>query len=422
MEEKKLTIKYAVLQGMYWMLAAVAMAYVTPLLEAKGFDSMEIGMLNAVKYTSVVVFQVLIASFSDKYAERVPLKYIIALLTVVSVGTAWVFWAVDMGFAGAVVIFILLGATINCISPLIDSLSIQYMNHGRKLNYTVSRACGSFTWAIFCVVVGVFADTFGVTHILLLQIGIAVLLLISNLVMDKVDFTWGKSASLLQERCTIQEIEAVPEKREFQVHTAGYLLRYFPKYVLFLVACMFTFMGYNLNATFMIDVVQNLGGSHTDYGVAQFVLAMAEIPTALVFMKMKKYISIDKLMVCCSLFCTLRAAATTFAPSVLVLVLSQSLELLGLGIFYAGSVFFVMENLPEGDVVKGVSLINVATVGIGEAIASLLCGSIKAAFGLQALMVTSIFVSLIGVFVMLVMLRAKRSVEKQTGSKAMANC
>ncbi len=35
---------------------------------------------------------------------------------------------------------IVFGMTIHCASPLVDSLSIQYMNHGVKMNYAISRA------------------------------------------------------------------------------------------------------------------------------------------------------------------------------------------------------------------------------------------------------------------------------------------
>ena len=64
---KEISIKYCFLQGMYWTLAAVAMAYTTPLLEAKGFTEIEIGYLSAVKYLSVIVFQMIIGTFADKH-------------------------------------------------------------------------------------------------------------------------------------------------------------------------------------------------------------------------------------------------------------------------------------------------------------------------------------------------------------------
>lgn len=390
MVERKLTVKYALFQGVYWMLAAVALAYMTPILESKGFSSMEIGVLNFVKYTSVIIFQTWIGSFSDKYARVIPLKWIIGVLAATGFVATFVLWYFRIGLAGTIIIMVLLGASVNCVSPLIDSLSIQYMNHGRKMNYTVSRATGSFTYAVFCIIAGAAADRFGVENLLVLQMFAVVVLLLCNGMMDKVN--WDYASNRTEEK-----------KDSVSIHSVGYLFSHFPKYVLFLIACMLLFMGYNLNATFLIDVIENLGGNHFDYGLAQFVVSFSEIPVALFFYRIKKRISIDRLMLCCSIFCTLRAAVTTFAGSVTVLVASQALELFGLAIFYAGSVFFVMENLPSADEVKGVSLINVFTVGIGEAIASLLCGVIKTHLGLHALMLLSIWVSLAGVLVMGVM-------------------
>lgn len=70
---RRITVKYCFLQGGYWTLAAVAMAFTTPLLEAKGFSGTEIGILSAVKYLAVLIFQMVLGSFADKHAEKVPL-------------------------------------------------------------------------------------------------------------------------------------------------------------------------------------------------------------------------------------------------------------------------------------------------------------------------------------------------------------
>ena len=190
------------------------------------------------------------------------------------------------------------------------------------------------------------------------------------------------------------------------VHSSLYILRNFPKYVLFLLGCMFVFMGYNLNATYMIDIIHYAGGNHTAFGIGEFVLAASEVPFALVFVYVRRKISVDKMMVVCALFCTLRAAATTFAPGVALIILSQGFEILGLSIFYAASVYFVMENLPDSDVIKGVSFINVASVGVGQMIGSVLCGIIKSTFGLWNLLYISIVVSFVGVLIMIGMVKA----------------
>ena len=112
------------------------------------------------------------------------------------------------------------------------------------------------------------------------------------------------------------------------------------------------------------------------------------------------------MMVVCALLWTLRAAATTLAPGVTLIILSQGFEILGLSIFYAASVYFVMENLPDSDVIKGVSFINVASVGVGQMIGSVLCGIIKSTFGLWNLLYISIVVSFVGVLIMIGMVKA----------------
>ena len=107
----------------------------------------------------------------------------------------------------------------------------------------------------------------------------------------------------------------------------------------------------------------------------------------------------------CAFFCFLRATATTFSGSVTLVILSQALELLGLSIYYVGTVYFVMDYLPQADAVKGASLINLAGMGLGEMAGSISCGLIKDAFGLRNLMLLSSGVGFVGVVVMVWMWR-----------------
>lgn len=387
--DRILTVKYCALQGTYWTLAAVGLGFITPILEVKGFQSVEIGWLNAVKYISVIFFQIVIADFSDRHAQTFPLKWIMQIMGVLGIMDAVLFWYSGHNFILTAVIFIIFGLTVNCLSPIVDSLSIQYMNHGRNFNYSVSRAAGSGCWAGSCVLIGFFSDAFGVNNIILLQIGATAVFLLVTVIMDPVDFSNS-------------HLENAPVEKP-PVHSVWHIVSHYPKYTLFLIACMFIFMGYNFNTIFLIDRITALQGTHSDYGIAQFVLALAEMPVAVFFMKLRQRFSIDRMMLICAVFCMLRAAAVTFSPSVSLVIASQALELLGLSIFYPGCAYFVMENLPASDVVKGVSFINAASVGIGETVASLLCGIIKEEIGLQGLMITSVIVSLISVIVMAVL-------------------
>ena len=72
----------------------------------------------------------------------------------------------------------------------------------------------------------------------------------------------------------------------------------------------------------------------------------------------------------------------------------------GFGLFYATSLFFVMENLPDSDVVKGVSFVTMVTSGIGAAAGSYLSGIILTALGLTNLLIISVVFGIFSIAVM----------------------
>ncbi len=398
--EIKLNIKYAVLQAMFWTAAASGYAFLTQILQHKGFGETQIGVINGVKLFATVIFQVVIGSFCDKYAKKFSLKSIIAVLAAAACGCTFIFYKASLSFFETILLFVGFGATFTCISPLIDSLSVLYVNHGRNVNYVWGRAAGSAAWAAACVGFGIFCDYCGVNNLLLLQLLFTGGILIAVLSMDKIII--NEEPADREERAKAEDPGGKTEKKD-RVHTAFYLLKYYPKYKWFLIGSAVMFMGYNLGTTFLINVIEELGGSNTHYGIAEFVMAISEVPSAWIMLKTRKKLSVDKLMLCCAVFMTLKNAFATYTGDVNVIIISQSCEMLGFGLFYAGSVFLVDDMLPAGDVVKGVSLINAATVGIGEGIGSLLCGAFRAKLGLHGLMQVSVFVSACSVFCMMIM-------------------
>lgn len=349
----KLNIKYAILQMMFWTCAASAYAYLTQMLQYKGFTDGEIGVINAVKLFSTVVFQIIIGVFSDRHAERIQLKYIISVLTVVALLLTSVFYEYKLSFVQTVTLFIGFGATFTCISPLIDSLSIKYMNDGRNINYPICRALGA------------------------------------------------------RERIAAANIT---ETRKTEVHTAGYLLTTYPKYRWFLIGSAVMFMGYNVGTTFLINVFERLGGNNFHYGLAEFVMAVSEVPSAFLLIKFRKRISLDKIMLCCAVFMTFKNMFAAFSDNVWVIVISQGCEMLGFGLFYSGSVYLIEEMLSPADVVKGMSLINAFTVGAGEGIGALLCGWINSRYGLTVLMDSSVVISAVSIVCIVIMCRASNEI------------
>lgn len=294
-------------------------------------------------------------------------------------------------FVTTLVVFVIFGGTINCVLPLIEALSIDYMNSGLSMNYTLSRATGSLTYCVFAYLLGIWTGKLGMDFSLVFMAVVLVVFLGINLVMPKPGVSQVKSSVN-------------------RVHSTGWILKNCSKYRRFLLECFFVFLGYDMNIAFLYDRVKDIGGSDSAYGLVFAMIGLFEIPVALGFYRLMKVrgITIERLMAFFGAFCTARAFFTTISVNMTQMVLAQAFELLGMGVFYAGSVFFVMKTVPEADSAKGMSLINLFAVGAAEAVAFFISGVIRDSLGVLQLMYISVLVSAIGVIVGLPLARKSR--------------
>lgn len=157
-EKRKLNFTYFCLQALFWGAAVVNYAYMTQIMEYKGYSEVEIGILNGVKLLIGVVFQIWIGDFADRHLHSFPLKTIIALLSLISAVLTFALMFVGHNFIVMLFLSVGFGIAFTTISPLIDSLSMLYINHGVYVNYAKGRTGGSIAWAVFCVLAGIYCD------------------------------------------------------------------------------------------------------------------------------------------------------------------------------------------------------------------------------------------------------------------------
>ena len=187
------------------------------------------------------------------------------------------------------------------------------------------------------------------------------------------------------------------ENKKVKTHSSLYILMNYKKYRLYLFECIFVYFGYTLNETFLIDKIVELGGDTSDYGMAGFVLAIAEIPAAVWIVQLRKHFSIEKLMLAMACFATARAVATAFAPNITFLIGAQVFEIGALAIYYAAAVYLVQEYLPAEDVVKGVSFVSIASMGLGQGVAAFTSGILLEYLGVDGLLICSAVISAVAI-------------------------
>lgn len=399
---KALRIHYAGIESVYWIINAIFMVFVVPLLRGRGFDNGQIGILLSVRSFSCIALQPAVAAFADKHANTIPLKYIISGIVGVSLVTTWLFYEVRFGFWGSLIIFAFLGASITALCPLYTSLAMQYLAIGCDLKFSIARGCGSIAYAFCCIFLGYIVDYAGVETTLFLQL---IMLVVSLIII------------LTFKSCPVAEKDATECKKP---NSTWNVIVNNKGYAFFLLASVLLFVGNNMTTSFLVDVVDKLGGTNTDVGYCQFVLAAIEFPMALVFMRLKKRIGTLNLMRICSVFILVKILGIYLAPNIPVLIGVHAFQMLGAGLYWSGSVYYVNENVSGEDRVKGQSLMAIFSTGIGSGVGSLISGWISEKYNIDVLVITGAVCAFIGVLVMFYAMRVS-TVSKSTYSVVAVN-
>ena len=252
---KELNIRYFLLQVLFWGAAVVNYAYMTQILQSKGFTSVEIGVLNSAKLLVGVVFQIWLGAFADRTRYTIPLKYLIAVLSAGTGILTVVLYMAGHHFILMLIVSMGFGITFTTLQPLIDSLSMLYCSHGVYINYAKGRMGGSIAWALLCVLAGLYCDWFGLKTFPLC--GLFLVLLLASMACF---MPWEsiRKQNLVSEKRKKAQID-----QTITPHTVSYLLMHYPAFTAFLIGSTVMFMGYNFGTTFLIDIFTSLGGSNT---------------------------------------------------------------------------------------------------------------------------------------------------------------
>lgn len=277
-----------------------------------------------------------------------------------------------------------------------------YVNHGKEVNFAKGCTGGSASWACLCILAGLYCDKAEVETLPLFGVILTLVIALAAFSMP-----W---------KAISRKHYIYNKKKEEKPHSVWYLVKNYPAYTLFLCGSAVMFMGYNFGSAFLIDVFTRLGGNNMHYGLAEFVLAMSEIPSAFIILKCRKQIPMKWMMLCCAVFMTFKNLIPAYAQNLPVVILAQAYEMLGFGLFYAGGMYFIEEMLPRKELVKATTLISVATIGSGEGTASFLCGVVREHAGLLGLMRVGTLVNAAAIGIMLLMccMRVEKNVTVHT--------
>ena len=355
---RKLMIQYCILQGSYWASFCVIYAFATVFLLSRGFESSMIGVIIAAGNILGVVLQPMVASIADR-SEKISLHKLTAMLSVIMILLLVLLYFVPNGLLAVAVLFLLTDTFLQVIQPLINSVSVYYVNQGVSVDFGSARGIGSLSYAAASYILGIVVEKFGTRSILMTGILVALVLLVTVLSMPVLS---SSAASR-------------PKEKEPEQNDAGLLVfacRY-KNFMLTLAGITLLFTFHNMNNAYLIKVIENVGGTSADMGRMLSIAAVTELPVMFLFSRISKHFKSSTLLMVSSAFFAIRAAGFMLAGNVMTMYLAAMLQIGSFALYIPSSVYYVNETMLDQDKFKGQAVMT-ATNTLGGVFGSLFGG------------------------------------------------
>ena len=355
---RKLMIQYCILQGSYWASFCVIYAFATVFLLSRGFESSMIGVIIAAGNILGVVLQPMVASIADR-SEKISLHKLTAMLSIIMIVLLVLLYFVPNGLLAVAVLFLLTDTFLQVIQPLINSVSVYYVNQGVSVDFGSARGIGSLSYAAASYILGIVVEKFGTRSILMAGILVALVLLVTILSMPVLS---SSAASRLGEKEPEQNdaglIVFAGRYKNFMLTLAG-------------ITLLFTF--HNMNNAYLIKVIENVGGTSADMGRMLSIAAVTELPVMFLFSRISKHFKSSTLLMVSSAFFAIRAAGFMLAGNVMTMYLAAMLQIGSFALYIPSSVYYVNETMLDQDKFKGQAVMT-ATNTLGGVFGSLFGG------------------------------------------------
>lgn len=397
--------KYRILQGCYWMMINVIFGYIAFYLSEYGYSAGEIGMLSAAFAALSAVCQPLLGLIADKNSHF-GWKPQILLFSMLCCAIFGILFAVKqpimVGFLfGLVMLFI------NCIQPMLNAACFYYVKRGISVDFGIARGIGSMAYAFMSLILGYLTVKLGTSAVL--YAGIPVLLIqflvVLRMPYEDMNFTniSQKSACLTDEdSVNVQHIneesESVTEKVKKNSVLRGGFLKKYPIFCLMVVGSVLLVSVHNFMTTYLLKIMESVGGNSSHMGIALAIGAVTEIPVLFLFSHIVKRISASSLLVISGVAYIAKSLMFFLAGNVGMIYGAHFLQPFSYALYASASVYFANECMQEEDKITGQSLMTM-TMAFGSLVGNLVGGWFIDLSGVKAMLAFSSILSIFSVIV-----------------------
>lgn len=416
MQKQIPTIKYSGLQGGFWMSFCICFSYASIYLLSRGYSNSQIGLVIAVAGVISSVLQPLVAGLADGEG-RYTLRGLIMFLSVIMLLSAIILLFPQLHFLWIAVLYIVLLAVLQILTPLVNAIGMDWINKGIPVNFGLARGVGSVSYALISFVAGIVIERHSASVVPLFIILCYLIVFIAAYIFRLPDRTGageyaGQADSGTQAACetrTEQGTKAglsVGEPHMEQGAQAAQaatddgaqefsFFRTYRKFFVLLIGISFVFVSHNMLNNYMFQVMSYHHGGSSETGIASGIAAALELPTMIAFSYLIKKASSGTLLKVSCIFFALKAFLTFMAVDITGVYLAQIAQIGGFALSVPASVYYTNSLIRPKDRAKGQSFMTVTNT-VGSIFGSTLGGLILDVSGVPAMLIAATLAAVFG--------------------------
>lgn len=377
---KHLQLKYSILHICFWLAYCCVYGYIAVFLRYQGMSNTLIGLTSGIACALTIATTPWLTGLVGK-VKGLTLKKMMVTTNLCMV----VLWAAMIYLKlPPVVLMICFIALANLIAtnvPLLTTICMNYLTAGMDINFGLSRGMGSVSYATTAVVLGVLIERFNPTVLAYAYVAAMILLFLTLLSMP--DVAHKKTGS-----------------GQTAISMFAFVMTY-KVYLVILLGFALVFAASTSLGTYLINLVENLGGTTSLYGVGIFCMAASELLFMALTPALKRHFSTEQLLLFVGIMYLARNITICLAPTIPIMFFGMTLQGLSYGIFTASITYYVHERVALEHGMQGQTMIAVMTTGVGSNIGNMAGGMLQDNFGLPVMLIFCELLTVLGVAVVL---------------------
>lgn len=391
--KKTVRCQYILMQMCYWMLYCVGYSYVTLYLLGQGFSAGNVGVITAVFGAVSALLQPIIGKVADQ-GGRTGWKPQLMLMLIVAIIDSVLLLVIGGKLIQGLMFGILL-MLLSCMMPLVNSANFYYENRGIEMKFGIARGLGSLFYAFISFVIGRLTVDGNIKIVPIFGVIIATLFFI-------VVFSFPYNIHEDIAKTGAEDVKASLDDGANSNEKS--FVRKYPTFCMVLVGFVFVLFFHNIANTYLLQMMEAVGGTSADYGAAVAFSAVLELPAMFGFAWLNKKFSMHTLLSVCGVAFAIKSIFYLISMNVTMMYVTQIWQAVSFALFIPASVYFAQKTVEQKDMVKGQALVTTA-ITIGAVLGNLIGGFWMDMFGVRSLITMTVVCACIGAIIICIFSR-----------------